>query len=166
MYKLLLSDHTSGFYNHKWILHIKNILQDSGRNDLWLAQEIGNVTSVKGQIQRILQDQYRQKWTSKLLGSNKGTNYQNIKNNNISQEHYLSKYPKQVYTPILKFRTSNHKLPIETGRWAKIPHNERKCLKCNNGSLGDEFHYLLECDFFKTLREGAIKKYYYTLDQI
>ena len=43
---------------------------------------------------------------------------------------------------------SNPKLPIETGRWYGIDRENRQCLKCNSRSIGDEFHYIMECHFF------------------
>jgi hypothetical protein len=49
---------------------------------------------------------------------------------------------------VLLFRTTNHKLPIETGRWNGIDRENRQCLKCNSRSIGDEFHYIMECHFF------------------
>jgi hypothetical protein len=45
---------------------------------------------------------------------------------------------------ITKFRCSNIKLPIETGRWSNTPREERICHLCNVG-VGTEFHFLFEC---------------------
>ena len=61
---------------------------------------------------------------------------------------------------LVKYRTSNHRLPVETGRWRQIPLHERKCLRCNN-ELGDEFHYLFVCPQFKEIRTKYLKPYYY-----
>lgn len=38
---------------------------------------------------------------------------------------------------IARFRTSNHKLPIETGRWNNVDRENRKCWLCNV-DIGDE----------------------------
>ncbi len=62
---------------------------------------------------------------------------------------------------MVRFRTANHKLPIETGRWSGIYHSDRKCNLCNNNDLGDEFHYLLVCPYFLQSRKKYLKKYYY-----
>ena len=75
---------------------------------------------------------------------------------------YLLKLERSTYLPLVKFRTSNHHLPIETGRWNGIDINDRKCTKCPANEIGDEFHYLLECPYFKEDRVKLIKKYYYT----
>ena len=38
-----------------------------------------------------------------------------------------------------KFRTCNHKLPIEVGRYTNTPRINRICHFCNNNTLCDEF---------------------------
>lgn len=50
-----------------------------------------------------------------------------------------------MYT-FCKFRCGSHRLPTETGRFFRI------CDLCNLGELGDEFHYLFNCDYFKQER--------------
>jgi hypothetical protein len=43
---------------------------------------------------------------------------------------------------LCRFRTTNNKLPIETGRWQNIPRENRKCKckLCNRSQIGDEYH--------------------------
>jgi hypothetical protein len=58
---------------------------------------------------------------------------------------------------------SNHKLPIEHGRWNNIPRENRKCNSCNLEEIGDEFHYILNCplsniEIFKSRRDTCIQK--------
>ena len=43
-----------------------------------------------------------------------------------------------------KMRISCHFLPIESGRYKKIPRVEKLCHLCNRSEIGDEFHYLLK----------------------
>ena len=63
-------------------------------------------------------------------------------------EKYLINVSKFYYSKIIKYRTGNQRLPVETGRWDDIPLNERKCKICNKDDIGDENHYLFTCDFF------------------
>ena len=46
---------------------------------------------------------------------------------------------------MLKFRLSNHKLPIHSQRFLGIRRDERLCEICETGEIGDEFHYLFNC---------------------
>jgi hypothetical protein len=49
---------------------------------------------------------------------------------------------------------------IEHGRWNNIPRENRKCNLCNLEEIGDEFHYILNCPYFKQYRDIYIKKRY------
>lgn len=98
-------------------------------------------------IKQTLVDQFISDWRSKLQSSNKGKTY-NLFKTEIKLEPYLLTLPRYLYLPILKYRTANHKLPIEKGRWSGVPYNDRKCESCPL-QLADEFHYLLTCQRFR-----------------
>ena len=55
-----------------------------------------------------------------------------------------------------KLRVSSHRLSSESGRWSK-PNptllSERNCLFCN--LLEDEYHFVLECNSYNTLRKTS-----------
>ena len=57
---------------------------------------------------------------------------------------------------LCNFRCVNHKLPIERGRFWNINRDDRKCDICDCDSLGDEFHYLFVCPFFKNERRNLL----------
>ena len=57
------------------------------------------------------------------------------------------------------FRTRNHRLPIEGGRWNNTPIHEIICQLCKQG-LGDEYHYIMECNYLKKIRKTRIHNYY------
>lgn len=54
---------------------------------------------------------------------------------------------------MLKFRLSNHKLPIHSQRFLDIPRGERVCDLCESGDIGDEFHYLFNCKDARIVQE-------------
>ena len=56
---------------------------------------------------------------------------------------------KFYYSKIIKYRTGNHRLPVETERWNDIPLNERKWKICTTDDIGDEYHFLFTCDFLR-----------------
>ena len=160
MYNLLRAETNSGIYEHKWIKHMQKILQEAGRADVWLTQTINNTNAFKASVKRTLLDQNIQQWHTLLDISSKGKNYRIFKSD-IRLENYLLKFPKKLYYPLIRFRTTNHKLPVELGRWSNVPLNERTCTKCAFNCLGDEFHYLFECEYFKHDRHLLIKRYFY-----
>jgi hypothetical protein len=60
-----------------------------------------------------------------------------------------------MYT-FCKCRCGTHRLPIESGSFFSIERSERICYLCNLGELGDEFHYVFSCDYFKQERYKII----------
>ena len=145
--------------NYKWINHIRNILISVGKPDLINQPTILNPKATKTSIVNRLNDLYIQNWHTKLNQSSKGRNYSLFKDN-LTYEHFLTTLPRNAYIPMIKFRTANFKLPIETGRWNNLPVYERKCNLCNKNDLGDEFHFLLTCPYFENDRKELLKPYY------
>ena len=76
----------------------------------------------------------------------------------IGYENYLSQIQNiQVRVSLTKFRLSNHRLMIETGRHQRIDKNLRFCPFCPR-KIEDEFHFLLECQIFRTIRDEVFAK--------
>ena len=136
----------------------QNICNEVGKPVLF-NKNIYNPKAVKGNITKTLHDLFIQEWNAKISQSSKGRNYHIFKEN-IEFEGYLL-IPKQLYIPLIKFRTSNHKLPDEVGRWKNTLYAERKYSLCNKNDIGDEFHYLLICPFFQADRCYYLKSFFY-----
>ena len=62
-------------------------------------------------------DQYIQTWSNLVDSSSSGTNYRMFKDS-FKMSKYIKKPTELFYKILLNFKTINHKLPIETGRWA------------------------------------------------
>ena len=146
--------------NSKWISYIQTILDNTGRHDLWLHHPARITLSTCKLIKQNLLDQFLQNWNSLLMDSSKGRNYNLFKSDNKC-ETYLSSLTGTSLHTMFKFRTANHKLPIETGRWNNVELSERKCQLCERNHIGDEFHYLLECTFFRNERRRYIDQQFY-----
>ena len=52
-------------------------------------------------------------------------------------------------------RTSSYSLRIQTGRFdpSRISRNELVCLICISSDIEDEFHFILKCPFYHSLRK-------------
>ena len=104
-------------------------------------------------FKRNLFKEYQEYWSKSLNNKdkfdssvgNKLSLYSEVKNE-VRFESYLDLI-KNVKTrvAVTKMRISCHLLPIESGRYKKIPRVERLCPLCNRSEIGDEFHYLLKC---------------------
>jgi len=50
-------------------------------------------------------------------------------------------------------------LPVETGRWHNVSRADRLCHLCDSADIGDEFHYIMSCDYLKQEREKYLPSY-------
>jgi hypothetical protein len=160
-YFVLLQLFLDGDYESNWLSFVKRTLEESGLSYIWENQhEFINILWLKTTLTNVLQDQYVTNWHSMIDNSPKCILYKNIKQS-FSVENYLLICPLPISKLILKIRTSNHSLPIETGRYNNIERAERLCDHCKK--LGDEFHYIFECTkpIIVHTRQSCIKRYYY-----
>jgi hypothetical protein len=137
--------------NKSWLSCIKNIFDICGHSNIWNEQIFFHINWLKFTVERRLKDQYIQKWQSDIRESSKGETY-GIFKIKFGFEKYLDTLPRKLRTKFIKFRTSNHHLPVETGRWCGTPKNEKTCHICKTGQIADEYHYLLECKSFEYYR--------------
>ncbi len=150
--------HSSNLHS-KWITHIRSIINNIGRPDLWLLQNSIQSKSLAYFTKRNLTEQFIQEWYAKRSQSIKALTYFSYKQN-LELESYFLTLPRKLYLYLFKLRTANHKLPVETGRWDGTARNERVCTLCNTLDIGDEFHYICKCPFFDTERVNFIKPYF------
>jgi hypothetical protein len=71
-----------------------------------------------------------------------------------------------VRMQLVLFRTSDHPLEIELGRYKKRPRHQRLCKTCK--VLDDEIHFFLQCQINNNLKNvliNNIKKYKCIMEQ-
>ena len=147
-YKFLYHLHHEGHFSSSWLLYTEKLLDDTGFCNIWIRQEMSENTWLNVNIKQRLLDQYIQKWISDIDIGVKCYNYR-LFNTEFIFENYRVDLPDALKYIVCTFCTVNHKLPIETGRYTRIPINERVCKMCNSDQLGDEFHFCLECPALK-----------------
>ena len=122
----------------KWINYVKTIFDDCGRSDVWLNDGTDFSNCIRQQIKRKLLDQNYQVWHANPQNSTKGTNYQLFKYS-VKLELYFLVPERKNHLSFIKFRTANHRLPVEVLRWEGVPHSERICHLCDATDVADEF---------------------------
>ena len=142
----------------KWLENIKNLVMSNGYANIWLSQTCNNKNWFRLSFKQKLKDQYLQQWNSLVNASSSGINYRIFKNCFGINPYFYFLNNTQIRI-LTAFRTRNHRLPIEVGRWGNKPINERICHLCKTDT-GDEFHYLFNCNFFNEDRNKHIKSYY------
>ena len=131
---------------------IHSQLNQMGLGYLWDDISNVNLNWFKSLIDQKLADIWKQKWTALLSENSHCTNYKIFKNK-LEHEPYLLILDPSLSIPMCKYRCGNHKLPMVIGRYNNVPRNERICKLCTNQNIGDEFHYVFECNFFANERK-------------
>ena len=155
IYNFILND--TG-HEYKWLSYIATIFNNTGNGIIWLSQNQNKVKNIHKIIEQSLKDQFVQEWSNLSSLSNKAKNYRLYKSN-PGFESYLTKLPESLAVNMFLFRTSNHKLPVETGRWHGTVHPERICQELK---IGDEMHYLLSCPAFSSPHSYFLGQQYCT----
>ena len=141
-----------------WLENVKNIIHENGFGHVWLNQHSFNRKWFNLAFKQKLKDQYIQNWLG-LVNTLSSSNSYQIYKGKFRQNLYFSYLNNKQIKVLTAFRTRNHKFPIEVGRWKSIPISERSCHLCN-AELGDEFHYLFQCQAFENERKLCIKPYF------
>ena len=190
VYSLIYNMHQNDKLKSQWLNNINNLLCNLGSSGMWESQTVVKANWLFATLKRKLQDQYIQEWSILSNTASSGINYRLIRTN-FECSRYFKLLPDNLSQKMSAFRTRNHRLPVEVGRWVGTPFRirivywwnaemtithqelqERKCQCCNNvlqerkcqccnNDFGDEFHYVLKCDLFIDERKQYIKQYYY-----
>ena len=142
----------------KWLINVKDLVNRNGYGNIWTSNEEINVKWLAKSFKQKQKDQYIQTWSSLVDQSLSGTNYCIFKDKFRMNDYIKLLSNKQVKT-LTAFRTRNHRLPVEIGRWSSISLSERMCFFCDT-ELGDEFHYIFKCPQFSESRSSYIKPFY------
>ena len=163
VYKAIYELQSQKEIKSKWIENVKNILCSNGFSGVWYSQSFINSTWLQKALKQKLNDIFIQNWNSQVQSTSESNIYK-IYKTKFEQSKYISILSTSLCKSFIRFRTRNHRLPIEVGRWSGIPINQRICFFCNE--LGDEFHYLLTCKHFESERKRYLKHYYYVRPNI
>ena len=152
LYQLMHYLHVNDIFHSDWVKTVHDTLNILGLSDIWLSHDtFYSQTAFKNKVKTRIADQFKQAWKSNIDESEKCLNYRLYKKD-FCFEKYLNILPLPLSKYFCKFRCLSHKLPIEKGRFLNIERNECICQLCNKNELGDEFHYLFNCDYFNRSR--------------
>ena len=151
LYRLTRQSNENYSIQYSWINCVKTILNDCGFSLIWDSEQFFNNEWLKYIVKQRLTDQFAQNWNSVVFHSTKSINYRIFKTK-LEFENYFNVLNFSEAIKLCRFRTTNHHLPIETGRWKNIERENRLCHLCNCNKLGDEYHYMFECIAFTEQR--------------
>ena len=161
MYWSMFKLQNQGIYSFKWIQKIKSILESTRYLNIWAIQELYDTKGsiMKNIIQTLFENNVSE-WYTKVETGSRCTNYKIFKQN-LELEFYLTKLNPCQRINMSKFRCGYNNLPVNKYRFQGNEY-DKMCKLCNFGEMGDEFHYLFQCKYFKRERKLYIKRYFRT----
>ena len=93
---------------------------------------------------------------SSLIQLNKKLKVSSLFKQDSKKSHYLDLIKNTNHRrTVAKFRTSNHKLMIEYGRYCtpKIPEHLRLCQYCSINEIDHEQHFMINCTLYPNERQ-------------
>ena len=137
---------------------MEKILNETGFSNIWQTVTFKIIECLKQRIKQTLLDQFLQDWNSSVHNSPKASNYR-IFQSEFKFEEYFNILDEQNSLLLCKFRTTNHKLHIEKGRWNNIPRENHYYELCQKNQIGDEYHYIFECTNLSEKRDSLLPKH-------
>ena len=159
MYKLLRNLHDNGDFSSKWIVKVRNTLDNCGMSNIWYNQEV-DINWLKLSIDLKLKDIAIQNWNAEVHRNRLCNNYRLFKHE-FCLEEYLVQLDFVDRLNLCKFRCGNHRLPIALNRYL-AENDSSPCTMCDLNEQGDEFHYIMVCPALNHLRTKYVKRYHYT----
>ena len=160
IYYMMLSDLEEYPNKINWAYLVRDLLSRTGFQDVWLNQGVGNMKLFLCLFKQRITDNFIQNWHERLNNSSRANFYVSIAD--FSFKPYLDVVKVLKFRNALaRFRVSSHRLEIEAGRWARPykPVSDRLCNICNR--LEDEYHFVIECTLYHSLRRKYIDRIYW-----
>ena len=153
---LEINIHLNNIGKHSWFTTVKHPLHFTkltGYTPNLPHLDYRRIRHLVRMFKNNLLKQYQEYWSKNLNKDkfdssvgNKFSLYSELKSE-IRFETYLGLLKNfKTRVAVTKMQISCHLLPIESGRYKKIPTAERICPLCNRSAIGDEFHFLLKCN--------------------
>ena len=141
---------------YTWYSYAKALSSDVGLNleEFNIGDSVKLLNTFKHRSKKEIDRYFAQLIHDKINNLNERNKvhlYKYIKTESNNREYYLSHPNFETRKIFSKFRTSDHPLQIEVGRYNKTPREERFCLTCKN-TIDDECHFFLSCEINKSLR--------------
>ena len=132
-----------------WFSHVKKLMKFLNIHHILYTSDLHEIIYQVSRCKKLIKTKFTEYWEAErnvaITNGGKLDFYLMFKKS-LDCEQYLKliKIPK-IRTSIARFRIWAHKLPVETGRYKGLGRAERTCPHCNYG-IGDEQHYMFQCD--------------------
>jgi hypothetical protein len=143
-----------------WAKITQATLEKLGLGHRWETEDVPeSKLEWKKVCKEALQLREERKWQEELEASPKLDTYRIFKKK-LEMEPYLQQTELNLRARLMRWglariRTGSNELQVDKGRQIRphVPRDERVCLVCNNGTVEDEAHFLLQCEAYASLRD-------------
>ena len=127
MLRIHMNLYNNGDYKLPWLEHVHSTLNNLGLTSYWHRQQV-SVQVFKNMVKQRIRDQYLQTWNGDIYNNNLCYNYRMFETKFCFERHLVT-LDGALRRNILKFRFSNHKLPIHSRRFLNsLYHGMRECV--------------------------------------
>ncbi|MEW8544973.1 MAG: reverse transcriptase family protein [Candidatus Thiodiazotropha sp.] len=135
-----------------WASKVRELLFRYGFGYVWVVEDVGNVNLFMKTFKQRLIDCSSQDWCSKITASGKSRHYKFIMPAMQVANYIQYDIPIKFRIALSKLKCSVHSLNVEVGRHSNIPYEQRLCVLCNMQEIEDEFHFVMSCPVYHSLR--------------
>ena len=135
-----------------------------GFGEVWYNQGVGDADSFISLFKQRINDIFSQNWRSSLEDPTRARTYKLLRTDFVTWEYLETVNCASHLTAFARLVTSSHRLRVETGRWDKpvaTEYKDRKCQLCNSGDIEDEYHFVLKCPVYSSIRRRCIPRQYW-----
>ena len=136
-----------------WSSEVRKIMGNLNLLDNFNARTTVPLSEAKA----LINDFYKNKWVHDVQSVAKLRTYRLFKTDFKCEEYLVLNLDKNERSSLCQLRFGILPLRIETGRYVGEPVNSRICRFCNNNSVEDERHFLLECPEYDSIRLNAFR---------
>ena len=158
VYHSMIDDMSNGATN--WLSKVKHLLESNGFADTWIYRDSVISDRFIPVLRQRLMDMYLTNWREGMEVSSSLSLFRNLKYSYQPAPYLYKVLNKKYRNAISKLRLSSHPLLVETGRYTGVPREQRKCTLCELNDIEDEYHFVLRCSKYQTLRDVYIPRYY------
>ena len=152
-YNMLM--HLQGLGKKTWAYHVKLLLCNNGFGDVWLQQNVGDLSAFLCVFRQRLLNQFQQDWFASVSTSERFEIYSSIKPAFVTEKYFdyvQLRCFREAYT---RFRFGISPIFIHKLRYKRniLPHN-LLCPVCKR-EIEDEMHILFVCDAYSDFRRDV-----------
>ena len=146
-----------------WLKKIEQILNSCNMRHVWLSPKSYKPNWLKQEIMQKLIKLNKETWLKEVATKSSCRTYRTFKSE-LNLEKYLLLPDSADRINICKFRCWKIKIPVVILGYVNrnIPYETRKCILCNLGTVGDEYHYMMICPVFQPQRQKYLEGQYLT----